>query len=365
MHPGNTNEQITLTPLEEKIEKEFSHSKFVVCTDAGLSSKKNRLFNNQENKAFITTQSVKQLPADLQEWALDKDGWMLMYEDSDKTLNLNDIESEPYLDTNGRSVFYNKILYKERKHIDEIETVDENGIKKREYIDERFIITYSLKYRDYLRYIRKGQIERAAGLISSCTNKNGTVSKSKIKKKYRQTDFHRFIDSTRIDIDSGEVLENYVFTLRQDLIDQEEKYDGFYGVATNLDDAPDTIVDINKKRWEIEECFRIIKTDFNAEPVYLSREDRIKAHFLTCFLALIVYRYLEKKVSSPEHTYTVSEIIKELKNMDFLISPGNGYIPTYTRTDFTDRLHQVFGFRTDYQIIPLKNMKKIIQKTKL
>lgn len=369
MHPGNTNEQLTLTPLEKKIEKDFNHSKFIVCTDAGLSSKTNRLFNTEKDKAFITTQSIKKFSADLQKWALDKDGWEIMYEDRKDAngkpvlFNLDDLENEEHLDSNGRSIYFSKIFYKERNYTDEVEVVDENGKKRKEYITERFIITYSLKYREYLRYIRKGQIERAEKLIELCTNDEGVVKPSKLKKRYGQTDFHRFIESTKIDA-NGEVLTDLVYTLRQDLIDQEEKYDGFYGVATDLSEKAETIIDINRKRWEIEECFRIMKTEFSAEPVYLSREDRIRAHFLTCFLALVVYRYLEKKVSSPERTYTVSEISNELKEMNFFASSGNGYIPTYTRTEFTDRLHQVFGFRTDYEIIPLKNMHKIIRKSK-
>ena len=366
MHPGNENEQLTLTPLEEKIEKDFEHSKFIVCTDAGLASKSNRLFNSTENKSFITTQSIKKLPKDLREWALNKDGWKILGctdDEKSQVFNLDDLEKADNLDSNGKSKYYNVHFYKTKPYTDEIETVDDNGKKKKEYLSETFIITYSLKYRDYLGYIREGQIQRAQSLIDSCTNKEGKVTKKKAKKRYGQNDFHRFIESMKVD-ENGEVLSDLVYCLKQDLIDQEKQYDGYYGVATDLDENPEVIVGINKKRWEIEECFRIMKTEFSAEPVYLSREDRITAHFLVCILALIIYRYFEKKIFDNGYSFAINNMISELREMNFLAFSGNGYIPTYTRTEFTDCIHKLFGFRTDTQIIPTKNMKKIIQISK-
>ena len=146
------------------------------------------------------------------------------------------------------------------------------------------------------------------------------------------------------------------------MIDQEAVYDGFYAVCTNLEDDTSEIIKINKRRWEIEECFRIMKTEFKARPVYLQRDDRITAHFTTCFISLIIYRLLERKLGEK---YTCSEIISSLKNMNFFEIKGEGYIPTYTRSDFTDDLHDTFGFRTDYQIINTKQIKKIIKTTKV
>lgn len=362
LHPGNTNEQLTMTPLETKITEKFKHSKFVVCTDSGLSSKTNRLFNSTEDKAYVTTQSIKKLGKDTKEWALNPDGWKILGETDDTTYNLLDIEKEDNLDANGKSIYYNKTFYKSKGNTDEVEIVGEDNKKEKAYINEKLIITFSLKYRDYLRFIRNGQIERARRLIEACTDEDGTVKKK--RRKYRQNDYLRFVESTSVNSNTGEILENVVYTLKQDLISQEEMYDGFYGLASNLDEPVETIIGINKKRWQIEECFRIMKTDFSARPVYLSREDHINAHFLICFISLVVYRYLEMRLSSDDKHYTVEEIISQLKEMNFLISSGNGYIPTYVRTDFTDRLHQVFGFRTDYEIIPTKDMKKIIQKTK-
>jgi len=140
-------------------------------------------------------------------------------------------------------------------------------------------------------------------------------------------------------------------------------YDGFYAVCTNLDDIRiDEIIKINKKRWEIEECFRIMKTEFKARPVYLQRENHIKAHFITCFIALFVYRILEKKVGEK---YTCEQLIDTMRDM-IMERPGNGqgYIPIYTRTKITDALHETAGFRTDYEILTDISMKKVIRLSK-
>ena len=165
----------------------------------------------------------------------------------------------------------------------------------------------------------------------------------------------------RIFITHGEIASKTITALNQEQIDNEAKYDGLYAVCTNLECDVSNIIKINQKRWEIEECFRIMKTEFKARPVYLSRKDRITAHLTTCFTALIIYRILEKKLNSK---YTCEEIINTIRSMDMMIALGEGYIPTYTRTDLTDALHEAFGFRTDYQITSQKNMRKILNQTK-
>ncbi|MEG6522279.1 IS1634 family transposase, partial [Desulfotomaculum sp. 1211_IL3151] len=182
---------------------------------------------------------------------------------------------------------------------------------------------------------------------------------SDIRKK-NQNDFKRFISSTNITKD-GEVADKAIYSINEDTISNEEMYDGFYAICTNLDDDAMAIAKINHRRWEIEECFRIMKSEFKARPVYLSRDDRIKAHFTTCFLALLLYRYLEKFLGGK---FTSNEIISSLRDMSFYSVPAEGYVPTYTRTDFTDALHDVFGFSTDYQIVSLKEMKNIFKDTK-
>lgn len=332
IHNGNTNEQTTLKPLEEKIFKDFELSKFIVCTDAGLSSTENRKFNDKKGRAFITTQSVKKLKKHLKQWALDTIGWHLAGKDKLFDISLLDSDQETY------EKYKSETFYKER-------WIKEDGL------EQKLIVTYSLKYRDYQRQIRNRQLERAAKLIEG--------RPSDIKKK-NQNDFKRFITSTSITKD-GEIADKTVYGINTDAVANEEMYDGFYAVCTNLEDDASVITKINHRRWEIEECFRIMKSEFKARPVYLSRDDRIQAHFTTCFLALVLYRYLEKCLGEK---FTSHEIVTGLREMNFYSVPTEGYIPTYTRTDFTDALHDTFGFRTDYQIVSLKQMKKIFKDTK-
>ena len=324
---GNANEQITLKPLEQKILDDFKLSKFVVCTDAGLASTENRKFNDQDQRAFITTQSVKKLKKHLREWSLSTEGWQLS--GSNKFYDISEIEDEQFKD---------KTFYKER-------WIKENDL------EQKLIVTYSIKYRDYQRKIRNSQIERAIKVVETNPLKLKSVS---------QNDYKRFIEKTSV-TQNGEIAEKHIYSIDVDIIAKEEVYDGIYAVCTNLEDEASEIIKINHKRWEIEECFRIMKSEFKARPVYLTRDDRIEAHFTTCFLSLVLYRYLEKRL---KNDFTCSEIVQGLKSMNFLEIPGDGYVPTYTRTNFTDALHETFGFRTDYQITKPKVMKNIFKSTK-
>lgn len=327
INKGNTNEQLTLKPLEKKILSDFDLSKFIVCTDAGLASVSNRKFNDKEDRAFITTQSIKKLKAHLKKWALDPNGWYLS--NDEKTYDISKLDEEKDK---------NKMFYKER-------WIKENDL------EQKIIVTYSIKYRDYQRKIRNSQIERAQKTIDS--------NPTKIK-KYNQNDYKRFIRKTNCTPD-GEIAEREIYSINTEVIAKEKAFDGFYAVCTNLEDEAAEIIKVNNRRWEIEECFRIMKSEFKARPVYLSRDDRIEAHFTTCFISLIIYRLLEKKLGEK---YTCSEIIKGLKDMNFYKIKGEGFVPTYTRTDFSDDLHEAFDFRTDYQIINTKQMKKIFKATK-
>lgn len=329
---GNTNEQTTLTPLEEKIFKDFGLSKFVVCTDAGLASNANRKFNDIGNRAFVTTQSIKKLKKFLMDWALEPTGWHLV--NDKKEYDIQHLEDTP----EDYEFFKDKIFFKER-------WIKENDL------EQKLIVTYSIKYKDYQRQIRNSQIERAKKAISL---------KSFKFDRYNQNDIRRFIKITKLTSD-GEVADKQSLSLNTDLIAKEEKFDGFYGVCTNLNENAETIIKINQSRWEIEECFRIMKSEFKARPVYLSRDDRIKAHFTTCFLSLVIHRFLEKIL---EEKFTSSQIIDCLRNMNFVESVGNGLIPAYTRTDLTDLLHDKFGFRTDFQILNNFTIKKILEKIK-
>jgi len=338
MFDGNMNEQPTLKPLEERIISDFGLSKFVVCTDAGLSSTANRRFNTKGGRAFITTQSIKKLKKHLKEWVLESTGWRLS--DSPKSYDISKLYDEKYLDrfTGNIDAVKDRIFFKER-------WIKEDGL------EQRLIVTYSIKYRDYQRKIREGQVKRAIRLISTNPKK---------WKKANQNDFKRFIESKSYTAD-GKAAKKEILSIDSALIAKEEIFDGFYGSCTNLEDDPEVIAKVNHRRWEIEECFRIMKSEFKARPVNLSRDDRIKAHFMTCFITLLIYRLLEKRLGEE---FTSRQIIGGLRDMDFFEIEGEGYSPAYTRTDFTDALHDAFGFRTDYEIVTNKQMKNIFKLTK-
>ncbi|MBP3824102.1 MAG: IS1634 family transposase [Butyrivibrio sp.] len=333
INPGNQNEQLSLKPLELQIMRDFELSKFIVCTDAGLSSDANRKFNNYGERNFITTQSIKKLKANLKDWCLDPTGWEL--EGSKKKYDISELEDTP---ENRKKIFYKQKL---------IESYDE---ERDITFDQTIIVTYSLKYKEYQQTIRNRQIERAKKLIEKPSSAD----------RRSQNDAKRFIRKTPFTND-GEIANRAMYELDEAVIAEESRYDGFYAVCTNLDDDPADIAKINHDRWEIEESFRIMKSEFEARPVYLQRDDRIEAHFLTCFIALMIYRILEKKLGDK---YTCEEIIKTLREMDMRKVGEHGYIPSYTRTQLTDSMHEQAGFRTDYELITPKSMAGIIRRTK-
>ena len=330
---GNESEQPSLKPLEARILKDFELSRFIVCTDAGLASHENRLFNTEGDRAYIVTQSLKTLKEHLQKWALATDGWRL--KGSDKTYNLNEIDPDDKSELD-------KVYYKSR-------WINENGL------EQQLIVTFALRYKLYQQSIRDGQIERARRKLAqpSSLNRKGAQDPS------------RFVKRLTVTTD-GELAEQDHYYLDDAVIDHEAKYDGFYAVCTNLDDNPLDIIAVNKGRWEIEACFRIMKSELKARPVYLKRDDRIEAHFLTCFVALLIYRILTKQIRErlPDESPSGEAIAKTLASMDFLDKDGEGYVPTYTRTDITDALHDVCEFRTDLEFVPKKEMRKIVRITK-
>lgn len=355
---GNQNEQTTLIPLEEKILQDFELAKFVVCTDAGLSSETNRKFNNFGERSFVTTVSIKKMDKTLMEWCLKPTGWHL--EGSSEIYDISHLE-----DTEAdRAKNYDRVFYKQR-YIEGYD--DERDIM----FNQTLIVTYSIKYRDYLSRKREGQIQRALKAINDHPDS--------LKKKNQQ-DYRRFVKQENKDKNSQESKENeenpegkpkkrgrkkkeedLVYSLDEELIEAEKKFDGFYAVETNLDDNVHDILAINRGRWEIEESFRIMKDVFRSRPVYVSRPDRIKAHFMTCFIALLVYRILERRLGNQ---YTCDEIVTELRSMYVSKAQDIGYTPSYTRTDLTDSLHEAVGFRTDYEFIRKKAMSGIIRKSK-
>ena len=325
LFPGNANEQTSLKPLEEKVLQDFGCTKFIYCSDAGLGSEAIKRINHSGERAFIVTQSIKKLNKEDKKWALDKTGFKRVPDDSSV-----DLSKVPEDDTG--------LYYKDEPYTPHS-------------LHQRLIITYSPKYAKYQKAIRDAQVERAEKMLKS----------GKIKKERRNpNDPARFIGKTAVTED-GEVakIENYLDT---DKIENEALYDGLYAVTTDLlDDDVKDILKVSEGRWEIEECFRIMKTDFEARPVYLQDEIRIKAHFLICFLSLVIYRYLEKSLGN---IYTCETILDKLKTMNFADVQEQGFIPLYTRDKLTDTLHSVCGFETDFQFITKSQMKTIQKKSK-
>ncbi len=343
VNPGNTAETTTLKPLEDKLRDKFGLSKVVVCTDGGLASYENRRNDHAGERAFITVQSLKRLEGHLQDWATETKGWRAVLFDGAENPRLSEDEYDiEELDPKE----YADILFCRERWI----TV---GKKGRE-LEQRLIVTFSFKYREYLRHVRGRQVSRAESII-----RRGAAG----KRGKSQNDPRRFIKSESCTAD-GELAQYNSYSLNQEMIDQESRFDGFYGICTDLGDDAPAIIRTNGGRWIIEDCFRITKTDLEARPVYLQRDDRIKAHFLTCFLALILYKYLAKKVNRGGRHFSPDEIISTLRDMNFVSVAGEGYIPTYTRTDLTNNLHGSAGFRTDTQIVSKQRMKTIISLTK-
>ena len=336
IEPGNKAETSTLKPMEQILRDKFGLSKLVVCTDGGLSSYENRKNDSVGDRAFITVQSLKKLKSYLQEWALDSKGWHTA--GSDTEYDISTLDPKEHNET---------LFYKERW--------DPTPMSTGKTLEQRIIVTFSFKYRNYLAYVRERQVNRAVALLQKG---QGATSKRK-----SPNDAKRFIKAEYCTTD-GELAQIESYSLNQEMIDQESRFDGFYALCTDLEDPAPDIVKLNGGRWIIENGFRIMKTDFDARPVYVRRDDRIKAHFLTCFLALLIYKYLEKKVNRGGKHFTTEEIVGTLRSMDFLSIAGEGYVPTYTRTGLTNHLHGSAGFRTDTQIVTKQKMRSIIAQTK-
>ena len=329
---GASNEQPSLKPLEQKLLRDFGFKKFVICTDAGLGSEANRRFNDVCGRAFVVTQSLKKLKDAERTSAMDDRNWHRL-SDGKAIRDFEKIRQNP-------ADYSDDIYYKERIH-------DGSSVD-----GQLMIVTYSPAYALYQKNVRRAQIERAEKMV---------LAKNVKKQRKNPNDPARFVKVTSI-TPEGELASKKIYEIDETAIDNEALYDGFYAVCTNLiDDSVKDILTVSEGRWKIEESFRILKTDFESRPVYVSREDRIRAHFLTCYLALLIFRLLEKKVGNG---YTSNQIIQTLREYNLLRINGEGYLPEYTRTELTDRLHQEFGFRTDTEIVLTRKMRSIIASTK-
>ena len=325
LFPGNANEQTSLKPLEKKVLGDFGCQKFIYCSDAGLGSESIREYNHMGERAYIVTQSIKKLKKEEKEWALDPQGFKRVSDD--KPVDITKLPED------DKGLYYKDEPYTTKK------------------LHQRLIITYSPKYALYQKSIRNKQVERAQKMLDSGKTK---------KNRKNPNDPARFIGKMAVTKD-GEAADIKQY-LDEDKIAEEAQYDGLYAVCTDLlDDEVDDILKVSEGRWKIEECFRIMKTDFTARPVYLRDENRIKAHFLICFLGLTVYRYLEKKL---DLKYTCEELLDTLKAMNFAGIQEQGFIPLYRRESITDALHEACGFRTDYQFITKSKMRTIQKKSK-
>ena len=326
LFPGSQNEQKSLKPLEQKILQQFGCQKFIYCSDAGLASEDNRAFNHMGERSFIVTQSIKKLPAEDREWALDGKGFKRLSDDS--PVDLSRLTEE-----DRQGLFYKEEPYTTKK------------------LHQRLIITYSPKYAAYQKAVRAEQISRAEKMISSGSLK---------KQRKNPNDPARFVNRIAVTREGEKADIHYYLDLER--IAEEEKYDGLYAVCTDLlDDDVSEILKVSEGRWQIEDCFRTMKTDFEARPVYVSREDRIKAHFLTCFLALLLIRLLKHGLKSP---CTTRQLLGVLRGMNFADIEEQGFTPVYERNRLTDELHEACGFRTDYQFITKRKMKEIEKKSK-
>lgn len=336
--PGNQSEQKSMKPLEETILKDFDLSRFIVCTDSGLASKDNRIFNSRKERRYVVTQSLKTLSAPVQEWALEPKGWKNKEDRSGKLYDISKIDELQYRDS---------IFYKEQ-------TVDINGLP------QRFIVTYSVRSKDYQRKVRQRQIDRA---VKTVTKHPGDMDHN------RQTDYKRLIQMSFF-TEEGEVSSVKQLNLDTEAIAREERFDGFYGVCTNLfapsDEHPEgvdtlEILRINHMRWQIEDCFRDMKTEFRSRPVYLSRENRIKAHFLLCALSLILLKYVEKSLRDKGfRDFTTEQLLEALRSFHMVHLKGFGYIPAFQPSSVLQHLSEVFSLLIDAQIISDRQMKNFL-----
>lgn len=359
INPGNTNEQTTLRPLEKMIGKRMDIEEFVMCTDAGLSSGSNKLYNDTDRRKFITAQSVKTLPntegkpkssGKIKDWAMDDKGWRLS-SDPEREYTLTEIR-----DQKNRELYYDKIFYKERWYPTWV-TDAETGIEAK--LEQRLIVSFSLKYMEYQRNKRDENVAKAEKAI-----RNGNADES-------PKNFRSLLIKDKCTAEGEIATEDAGYRINYELIDEQQQYDGFYAITTNLEQHTDklgqthhTIADIlriNRARWEIEESFRIMKTQMKARPVYHRNDRAIKAHFALCFVALFLYRVLEHKLGEE---YTTDQILSTLRDMNALHIQSEGYIPTYKRTALTDKLFSISGFRLDNEIITLKKLKSIIAAIK-
>jgi transposase len=358
IHPGSDNEQISAVPLEKKISKMFEGKPFIYCADAGLGSINIRKFNSMGGRAFIVTQSIKKLSEPLKKAVFNDYDYRLF--SNNTHITIQDMKSFDKL-SNDNLHLYNDHAY---KVIDAPNVVDlglyeekrlKNGkikkVKSKTRLEQKIIITFSRKVMEYQRTIRNRQIERARRLI-----RNASVESVK-KGPHDVTRFIKRTSKTK----SGDAAAVDVYEIDQTIIAEEEKYDGYYAVATNLDDDAKDIWAIHSNRYKIEDCFRILKTNFESRPVYHRNDNRIVAHFMICYTALLIYRLLENKLDEYGTHFTTDQIIDTLKNMNIVNCHDMFYEALYSGSQVCTALNGVFGLDLDRQYYLPKDLNKKIK----
>lgn len=352
IHPGNTNEQLTAVPLEKEVIKMTGNKKFIYCADAGLGSYNIRKFNDMGGRAYIVTQSVKKLGQEIKDIVFNDSNYRLL--SNDDAITLKEMRTFNKKDANNLSL-YNDFAYKVIPANTAMDTglyeekVYKNGrtkkVKAKGTLHQYIIVTFSRKMMEYQRTIRERQLERAKKLLR-------LKDPEKIKKG--PNDIRRFLKNTSSD------TANYV--LDMDKIHEEEKYDGFYAVATNLDDSAKDILAVAQNRYKIEDCFRIIKTNFDARPVFLRKPERIRAHFLICYTALLIYRLMECKLDDNLTHVTTSNLIKTLRNMNVVNMDDMYYKSIYSGSQALDALEKCFELQLNRKYYKPSDLNKIVKK---
>lgn len=352
IHPGNTNEQLTAVPLEKEVIKMTGNKKFIYCADAGLGSYNIRKFNDMGGRAYIVTQSVKKLGQEIKDIVFNDSNYRLL--SNDDAITLKEMRTFNKKDANNLSL-YNDFAYKVIPANIAMDTglyeekVYKNGrtkkVKAKGTLHQYIIVTFSRKMMEYQRTIRERQLERAKKLLR-------LKDPEKIKKG--PNDIRRFLKNTSSD------TANYV--LDMDKIHEEEKYDGFYAVATNLDDSAKDILAVAQNRYKIEDCFRIMKTNFDARPVFLRKPERIRAHFLICYTALLIYRLMECKLDDNLTHVTTSNLIKTLRNMNVVNMDDMYYKSIYSGSQALDALERCFELQLNRKYYRPSDLNKIVKK---
>lgn len=352
IHPGNTNEQLTAVPLEKEVIKMTGNKKFIYCADAGLGSYNIRKFNDMGGRAYIVTQSVKKLGQEIKDIVFNDSNYRLL--SNDDAITLKEMRTFNKKDANNLSL-YNNFAYKVIPANTAMDTglyeekVYKNGrtkkVKAKGTLHQYIIVTFSRKMMEYQRTIRERQLERAKKLLR-------LKDPEKIKKG--PNDIRRFLKNTSSD------TANYV--LDMDKIHEEEKYDGFYAVATNLDDSAKDILAVAQNRYKIEDCFRIMKTNFDARPVFLRKPERIRAHFLICYTALLIYRLMECKLDDNLTHVTTSNLIKTLRNMNVVNMDDMYYKSIYSGSQALDALERCFELQLNRKYYRPSDLNKIVKK---